>query len=210
MAGAAPRAAVSARPTCPQPPSRRWTFCTSRASHRCFLNMPPRRASWPATSLEPPGPLSASTRTSACGWRRYPPGVPASRPFFRVADVVLAGADEAVALTQATSWRAAAEQLHQICGAVVVVKDGARGASAFDGTSWHSAPAVEVRAVDPVGAGDAFNAGFLAFWLQSRDLQQALANGARSGAMSVGARGDTTGIPDTPLGPSSGSGDVSR
>lgn len=174
---------------------------SEHATEACLLACDLARAAGAAISFDPNLRLRMAPVPA---WRA------GLAPFFRVAEVVLTGADEAVTLTQATSWRSAGEQLHQICGAVVVVKDGARGASAFDGTGWHSAPAVEVRAVDPVGAGDAFNAGFLTAWLQSRDLQQALTNGTRSGAMSVGARGDTTGIADTPIDPPTRSGEVRR
>lgn len=174
---------------------------SEHAAEACLLACDLARAAGAAISFDPNIRLRMA---SVPAWRT------GLAPFLRIADVVLAGADEVVALTQLTSSRAAAEKLHQICGAVVVVKDGARGASAFDGTSWHSAPAMEVRAVDPVGAGDAFNAGFLAVWLESRGLQQALANGSRSGAMSVGARGDTTGIADASIDPPSGAGEVSR
>lgn len=174
---------------------------SGHAAEACLLACDLARAAGAAISFDP----NLRLRIAALpAWRTR------LAPFLRVADVVLTGADEAVALTQATSWRAAAEQLHQVCGALVVVKDGARGASAFDGRNWHSAPAVEVPAVDPVGAGDAFNAGFLGAWLQSRDLRQALTSGTRNGAMSVGTRGDTTGIADTPSGPPSSPGEVCR
>jgi len=122
------------------------------------------------------------------------------QPYLECADVLLTGADEAVALTGAASTDEAIARLHELGGALVVVKDGAKGARASDGAAWFSAPAIPVRVVDPVGAGDAFNAGFLAIWLTDRDTQQALENGARLGAMSVAARGDTAGIADIALG----------
>lgn len=57
---------------------------------------------------------------------------------------------------------------------LLVVKDGGRGATAFaeDGTWTVPAPRTEV--VEPVGAGDAFAAGFLAGLLRDGDIPRAL------------------------------------
>ena len=49
------------------------------------------------------------------------------------------------------------------------------------------------RVIDPVGAGDAFDAGFLAGLLREYDLEAALKLGARLGATAVGALGDYAG-----------------
>jgi len=75
----------------------------------------------------------------------------------------------------------AARQLAEV-GPLVVVKDGARGALACDGTRvTHQAPP-PVQSVDTTGAGDAFNAGFLYAlsrgWPLGKSLQLATAIGA--------------------------------
>jgi hypothetical protein len=49
--------------------------------------------------------------------------------------------------------------------------------------------------VDTVGAGDGFDAGFLAGWLASGDLADALAWGCACGALSTRAVGGTAGQP---------------
>ena len=46
--------------------------------------------------------------------------------------------------------------------AVLVIKCGADGALAVHGTEWFSIPAPDVAVADTVGAGDVFNAGYLA------------------------------------------------
>jgi 2-dehydro-3-deoxygluconokinase len=77
----------------------------------------------------------------------------------------------------------------------VVVKAGARGASAstVDG-SW-SVPAVPVTAVDVVGAGDAFVAGYLSGWLDGLDAPARLARGAQVAGFAVACVGDWEGLP---------------
>ncbi|WP_422804717.1 PfkB family carbohydrate kinase [Streptomyces noursei] len=59
----------------------------------------------------------------------------------------------------------------------------------------HHQPAVPVRAVDPVGAGDAFVAGYLSALLDGADLAGRLARAATTGAFAAASRGDWEGAP---------------
>ena len=69
----------------------------------------------------------------------------------------------------------------------VVVKQGAEGASAFDGGDLLTAPALTSEVVDTTGAGDALAAGFLATWVLDRAaLPQALESGIQAAARAVG------------------------
>jgi 2-dehydro-3-deoxygluconokinase len=52
-----------------------------------------------------------------------------------------------------------------------------------------------LSAVDPVGAGDAFNAGYVAVRLRGGSVAEALRAGARCGAAVVSRVGDTAGFP---------------
>jgi sugar/nucleoside kinase (ribokinase family) len=74
---------------------------------------------------------------------------------------------------------------------LVVVKRGARGASAGDVDV--APPAVD--AVDATGAGDSFDAGFLAAWLAGEPVEQALRLGCACGALSTRALGGTAAQP---------------
>ncbi len=77
----------------------------------------------------------------------------------------------------------------------VVVKRGARGAVAVvDGVAY-DAPVHRVDAVDPVGAGDAFAAGYLAELLAGADVPARLATAAAAGAFAVTVHGDWEGLP---------------
>jgi sugar/nucleoside kinase (ribokinase family) len=80
-------------------------------------------------------------------------------------------------------------------GALVVVKSGADGAIAVrDGKVTRAAP-YRVDAVDTTGAGDSFDAGFLAGWLGGADLAASLALGCACGALSTRRAGGTGGQP---------------
>ena len=80
----------------------------------------------------------------------------------------------------------------------VVAKLGHDGALAFEagGDAIHE-PGIAVSVVvDPVGAGDAFCAGFIAGRLDGVDLAAALRMGNACGALAVSTSGDQAGLPD--------------
>ncbi len=74
---------------------------------------------------------------------------------------------------------------------VLVVKRGPKGAVAAAAGRLVSAAPVEVEAVDPVGAGDSFDAGFLYQYLRGADLETCLAWGNMAGAFSTTQPGGT-------------------
>ncbi|WP_103888706.1 sugar kinase [Actinacidiphila yanglinensis] len=99
------------------------------------------------------------------------------------ADLVLVGLDEAQAL-----WGpriAAPADLRALLPGprLLVVKDGPRAATAYDGKQACTVPARAVDVVEPVGAGDAFAAGFLAGLHRGEPLARAL----RLGHLTAGA-----------------------
>ncbi|WP_206504946.1 carbohydrate kinase family protein [Streptomyces chrestomyceticus] len=80
-------------------------------------------------------------------------------------------------------------------GPLVVVKDGAAGALAHDGVTLTRTAAVPADPVDSVGAGDSFDAGFVAAVLHGLDLPAALSFAAACGALSTRAHGGTAAQP---------------
>jgi sugar/nucleoside kinase (ribokinase family) len=68
---------------------------------------------------------------------------------------------------------------------LLVVKRGGRGASVFAGGRRLDSPALRLDAVDSVGAGDTFDAGFLHQWLRRAPLDRCLPFGNAAGGLSV-------------------------
>jgi 2-dehydro-3-deoxygluconokinase len=110
--------------------------------------------------------------------------------------VALPGADEAVLLTGESDPVRAAADLARLGPRQVVIKLGPRGALAYG-----PAGVVEVRAtplprvIDPVGAGDAFAAGFLAGQLRGLDVAASLALANRCGAYAMTLPADQECLP---------------
>ncbi|MFE0190552.1 sugar kinase [Streptomyces sp. NPDC058989] len=77
----------------------------------------------------------------------------------------------------------------------VVVKLGAEGATAFTRDGRVHQPARAVRAVDTVGAGDAFVAGYLSALLDGEGPAGRLERGVTTGAFAVASHGDWEGAP---------------
>ncbi|HET6317128.1 MAG TPA: sugar kinase [Chloroflexota bacterium] len=128
------------------------------------------------------------------------------------ADLVLPGFDEAELLTGESNAVAAARALLRLGPRLVVVKLGERGALALTSDAQVEAPATKIpRVVDPVGAGDAFAAGFLTGQLRGMDLQASLALANRCGAAAMLVPADQEGLPrwDEVAGPAF-AGDVRR
>jgi sugar/nucleoside kinase (ribokinase family) len=74
---------------------------------------------------------------------------------------------------------------------VVAIKLGARGARVRCGKQEWTHAGYAVDAVDPVGAGDSFDAGFLHQYVRGADLQACLAGGNLAGAFSTTRPGGT-------------------
>ncbi|MEU0672235.1 sugar kinase [Streptomyces sp. NPDC006172] len=77
----------------------------------------------------------------------------------------------------------------------VVVKRGARGATAYTADGATDRAARRVDAVDLVGAGDAFVAGYLSALLDGADIPARLHRAVTTAAFAVATRGDWEGLP---------------
>ncbi|MFG3119370.1 sugar kinase [Streptomyces sp. NPDC048197] len=79
--------------------------------------------------------------------------------------------------------------------AEVVAKLGTDGAAVFTGEEPLHRPATPVRAVDAVGAGDAFVAGYLSALLDGAGPAERLERAVTTGAFAVASHGDWEGAP---------------
>jgi sugar/nucleoside kinase (ribokinase family) len=110
-------------------------------------------------------------------------------------DVFLPNAIEAMRITAQNNLEHAVETLAKLVP-VLVVKLGSRGALARRGTEQQSSPALKIEIVDPVGAGDSFDAGFLHQFICGADLQTCLDAGNLAGALSTTRPGGTEAFRD--------------
>lgn len=125
---------------------------------------------------------SLDTNDDPSGRWRLAPGL------LEACDFVLPNEAEALALSGAAEVPGALAFL-AARGATPVVKCGGRGAVT---PTVSAVPPAAGPLVDTVGAGDSFDAGFLAGWLATGDLGHALALGCACGSLSTRGIGGTS------------------
>lgn len=74
---------------------------------------------------------------------------------------------------------------------IIAVKGGPDGAIVQSGGKRARVPGIDVRPVDTIGAGDSFNAGFLAAWLSGCTVEECARAGNIAGALSTQRPGGT-------------------
>jgi sugar/nucleoside kinase (ribokinase family) len=114
---------------------------------------------------------------------------------FKYVDILLPNEREARKLAQVEEVERAADILAQKV-AVVVVKRGSQGAMVRAGKERHSGFPPVVDLVDPVGAGDSFDAGFIHQFIRRAKVEDSLKFGNIAGALSVTRAGGTEAFRD--------------
>ncbi|MFD7511800.1 sugar kinase [Streptomyces sp. NPDC059853] len=143
-----------------------------------------------------PGPLlSFDVNHRPALWRGQPrSAAPTLLALARAADLVFTGRDEAEAL-----WGTAEpEEIRDLIAPapLIVIKDAHIGATSYstrDGAAF--VPARRLSVVEPVGAGDAFAAGYLAALLEDRDPVARLRLGHLAAAAALRTRHDLPTLP---------------
>ncbi|MFG2025740.1 sugar kinase [Streptomyces sp. NPDC048825] len=119
------------------------------------------------------------------------------RPMLAHTDLLIASEDE-LPLVLERPGAGESEAVHSVLAAgvgEVVIKRGARGATSFTADGATDCAARPVDAVDLVGAGDAFVAGYLSGLLNGADLPSRLHRAVTTAAFAVATRGDWEGLP---------------
>jgi sugar/nucleoside kinase (ribokinase family) len=114
---------------------------------------------------------------------------------FRLVDILLVNERELSKLAQIDDFDKATEALSQKV-ALLVVKRGSRGAIARAGKEKYSAFPPVVDAVDSVGAGDSFDAGFVHQFIRGAKIEDCLKFANVAGALSVSRPGGTEAFRD--------------
>jgi 2-dehydro-3-deoxygluconokinase len=111
--------------------------------------------------------------------------------------VLLMGLDEAEVLFGSKEPEVLAESIFKEAGVeVAALKNGAEGAWILNRSGCRQIAPYPCKCIDPVGAGDGFNAGFLAGLLEGKDVEECGKLGAIMGALATETLGDTEGYPD--------------
>ncbi len=106
-----------------------------------------------------------------------------------LSDVVFgSGQDEIVPFTGSDSIQAGAEAL-SAGKRTVIARLGAEGALVVAPGGVFSSPAFEVAVVDTLGAGDAFNGGFICAQLEGKELQESVRWGNGAAGLKIGRKG---------------------
>ena len=112
------------------------------------------------------------------------------RQVLKFTDIFFPNEIEALRLTNNRNIESAAWELAKLAR-VAVVKLGARGVLVCSEGRQFRVPAVKTRVVDTTGAGDSFDAGFLACYLKGGSIEDSAIAGVAAGARAVSAIGGT-------------------
>lgn len=168
LAGVADRSMITYREPLPFDPATLVSVAPPAAT--CFIGLGSRPPGW-AAELRRSGTIVFAD----VGWDRTGAWSPAVLEHLAEVDVFLPNAVEAMAYTRTDSPEAALDALAQRVP-VCVIKSGSRGAIGADVTTSERAraPAIPVDVLDPTGAGDVFDAGFIFGTLAGWPLEQRL------------------------------------
>jgi sugar/nucleoside kinase (ribokinase family) len=115
------------------------------------------------------------------------------RGVLKFTDVFFPNEIEALRLTKCRDAESAGRELTKLVR-IAVIKLGARGALVCAEGRQFRVPAIKTRVVDTTGAGDSFDAGFLACFLHGGSIEASARAGVAAGARSVCAVGGTGGF----------------
>jgi sugar/nucleoside kinase (ribokinase family) len=116
---------------------------------------------------------------------------------FRHQDLIMANQQALQSMYDLPTARALTSRLGQVFRAMTVVSAGAEGCyySEIGGVAEHL-PALYVKVVDPVGAGDAFHGGLLYALAEGQDFSRSLEIARRSAALNCTVFGAREGMPN--------------
>jgi ribokinase len=103
---------------------------------------------------------------------------------------------EALYISQQANLAAAASLFLELGVPVVTIKAGEKGSRVYTRETCLEQPVLPVSGGDSIGAGDSFDAGFLAGWLRAYDLQHCLEIATRCGRSVAGQIGGLAGQPN--------------
>lgn len=107
---------------------------------------------------------------------------------FELTGIMPSGAD--------SSLKAALALYRRVNCKYIVIKQGSRGASVYDGKRFDMIPAERVeKVIDTTAAGDTFTAAMTLEYLRSADIKAAVKYGAAAAAITVSREGASSSVP---------------
>jgi sugar/nucleoside kinase (ribokinase family) len=107
-------------------------------------------------------------------------------------DVFLPNEVEALSMARISVVEDAIARLRSSGAGIVVVKTAGQGSVAAQASDLISVPGLPTQVVDSTGAGDSFDAGFLAGFLGGEPLRRCMEIGNACGALSTRGLGGTS------------------
>lgn len=117
------------------------------------------------------------------------------QPIIESASIIFPSGEEATMLTGNKDPEAAALALLEKGAEIVVLKKGSKGSTVYSQGTKYDVPAFEVEEIDPTGAGDCFDAGFLVSLIHKRSLKESARFANAVGALAVTRKGPMEGAP---------------
>ena len=115
-------------------------------------------------------------------------------PFIEAADVLIPTEEELVTLLNVDTLQIAVDRLIAAKPErLIIVTRGAGGCTVYTSDGARAVPGYAVGAIDPTGAGDCFDAGFLAGWLDGRSAYESARLANACGALAVTEQGPMAG-----------------
>jgi sugar/nucleoside kinase (ribokinase family) len=114
-------------------------------------------------------------------------------PVVRLSDIVLPSGGEASLLVHEPDSDKACQLLLEMGVKVVVLKLGESGCRIFSPQGTINVPGFKIKAVDPTGAGDCFDAGFISGYLDNLPLYEAARLANAMGALAASRMGPMEG-----------------
>lgn len=108
-------------------------------------------------------------------------GIKKLRPLLEKTTVLFLNEEEAEMLARKKSAKGNLKKLQETVPLVIITL-GAKGSIAFDGFKYYKQRAKRTKVLDTTGAGDAFNAGFLAGIIKERGIAESLKLGSENSA----------------------------
>ncbi|MHB8063453.1 MAG: sugar kinase [Ruminiclostridium sp.] len=121
--------------------------------------------------------------------------VPAILKVLKRSDIVLLGEDEAKFLLNLQENDEIIDELLRLGIRKIALKQGDRGAYVADCEDRYQCDVFPAKKVDTIGAGDAFNAGFLCGILENRPLKECNIMGCAMGSFAIASQGDIEALP---------------